>query len=173
MSMAMAYALKKRSKKMAEGGRAEHEGVNKETSRYRPGESMAGTHTRAAADPSRSHSEREYNRGKAKDTHHAVLSGMQSQRGQDRTNLAEGGDIVSKAMAKRMAKGGVVSNDDEDRDVEFEKDEFDDLEKDDHLEASDSGSDEIGDERLEDDDRDIVSRVMKSRRKGDRMPRPA
>jgi len=82
------------------------------------------------------------------------------------------GDIVERAYKRRMAKGGLVSNDDEKKDVEFEKDEFDDLEKDDHLEAKEEGSEEHGeDEKLYGDEKDVVKRAMKARK--EKNPRPA
>lgn len=85
------------------------------------------------------------------------------------------GDIVERAMKKYMSKGGMVANEEEII-PDFEDNKFDDLGLRDDLEFSDTGAnsgDEHGDDQEDKDRRDIVSRIMKSRAKKDRMPRPA
>ncbi len=87
----------------------------------------------------------------------------------------EDSDPVGRAMKKRYSKGGMVANETPIT-ADFEDNEFDDLVKRDDLESSYTGADsgdEIGDKQEDDDRKDIVSRVMKSRAKKDRMPRPA
>lgn len=99
--------------------------------------------------------------------------------------MAEGGmadngsgfsdDMVERIMKHRYSKGGEVANETEPM-VDSEPAEYDDLVKDDDLEFHDTGAnsgDEDGDEQEDEDRKDIVSRVMKSRKKKDRMPRPA
>jgi hypothetical protein len=74
-----------------------------------------------------------------------------------------------------MSKGGQVANAEE-RDVEFAPDEFDDLALRDDLESSYTGAnsgDDDGNMAHDEDERDIIARIMRSRAKGDRMPRPA
>lgn len=103
------------------------------------------------------------------------------------TWMAEGGeaegedgtDMVGRIMAQRQrmfSKGGQVANEDE-LEADFSPNEFDDLHLDDHLEQHDTGAnsgDEIGDAQEDDDREDIVSRIMRSRRKGPgHNPRPA
>ncbi len=98
--------------------------------------------------------------------------------------MAEGGgvgdkelDMVGRIMKHRecMSQGGVVANSTELM-ADSEPAEFDDLVLDDHLEGHNSGADDgddLGDAQEDHDRKDIVSRIMKSRAKGDRMPRPA
>lgn len=84
-------------------------------------------------------------------------------------------DMVGRVMAKRMSKGGEVANGPGEKAAE-EMDDFDDLSKDDTLEFSYTGEnsgDELGDAQEDDDRKDIVSRIMRSRAKKDRNPRPA
>lgn len=97
---------------------------------------------------------------------------------------AEGGmvgddedDMVARIMRKRSgySEGGQVANDEKIL-ADFEPNEFDDLALDDDLESSYDGAnsgDEIGNERTSQDERDIVARIMRSRGKRDRNPRPA
>lgn len=87
----------------------------------------------------------------------------------------EKGDIISRILRKKYSEGGKVANEVEDV-VDFEPNQFDDLVKDDDLEFSYTGKnsgDELGDEQEDQDRRDIIARIMKSRMKKDRMPRPA
>lgn len=93
---------------------------------------------------------------------------------------AEGGDIVDRAMKKRAcmySKGGMAANDDHAFEYEFETPaNYDDLSlRDDlesHYDAKNSG-DELGNSQEDEDRADIISRIMRSRAKKDRMPRPA
>lgn len=83
-------------------------------------------------------------------------------------------DLVDRIM-RRYSKGGMVAND-TNMTADMEPTEFDDLVKDDGLEFNYTGAnsgDELGDAQENDDRRDIVSRIMRSRAKKDRMPRPA
>lgn len=91
-------------------------------------------------------------------------------------HAVENQDVVKRAMeAIRMSHGGIVANEDK-PEADFEPDEFDDLEKDDHLDFHESGAeagDEDGDEQEDEDRRDIVARAKKSFKKKDRLPHPA
>jgi hypothetical protein len=89
-------------------------------------------------------------------------------------------DMVTRIMHKRypehFAEGGEVK--DEEPTAGFESNDFDELDRDppETAEADDTGAnsgDEIGDEQEDDDRKDIVSRIMKSRAKKDRNPSPA
>lgn len=82
---------------------------------------------------------------------------------------------IMKQRARHFSKGGRVSNDTPVT-ADFEDNQFDDLVKDDDLEEHYTGAnsgDEIGDHQEDEDRRDIVSRIMKSRRLKDRLPHPA
>lgn len=86
--------------------------------------------------------------------------------------------IVKRIMMGRMkgfSQGGKVANSDM-PEADFMPNEFDDLHLRDDLEQHDTGAnsgDEMGDEQEDHDRKDIVSRIMKSRKKKDRMPNPA
>lgn len=90
----------------------------------------------------------------------------------------EGEDMIGHIMKRRMmmSKGGMVANDTP-VEADFEKNDFDDLAMHDHLEdhytGADSG-DELGDHEEDEDRRDVVSQIMRSRRKKmGHNPRPA
>ncbi len=86
-------------------------------------------------------------------------------------------DEIIMSRAKGYSEGGKVSNDvGEGQDVDKMPNQFDALVKDDDLEFSydgDNSGDEIGNEAEDDDERDVVDQIMKSRKKKDKMPHPA
>lgn len=91
-------------------------------------------------------------------------------------------DMVDRIMKKRQmhySKGGMIANGGEDdlsRMADGQRNNFDDLALRDDLESSYTGAnsgDELGDAREDHDRADIIARIMNSRRKKDRMPRPA
>lgn len=90
--------------------------------------------------------------------------------------FAMGGSMVDRIMKKRgYSKGGRVANDTGNT-ADFKPNEFDDLALRDDLEGGYDGAnsgDELGNAQEDEDRRDIVSRIMRSRAKRDRMPRPA
>lgn len=106
----------------------------------------------------------------AKNLHKNVLREIRSMK-HDR--YAEGGevedhddDIVSRIMHKRAGEPL----------ADFEPNEFDEQEKEPAEKFSYTGEnsgDELGNEHLEDDEHDMISRIMKSRKMKDRNPRPA
>lgn len=98
--------------------------------------------------------------------------------------MAEGGemhdDMVDRIMARRAySKGGMIANggdDDLDQMADGRPNNFDDLALRDELEFNYTGAnsgDELGNEQEDQDRHDIVARIMRSRAKKDRMPRPA
>jgi hypothetical protein len=83
-------------------------------------------------------------------------------------------DLVMRIMRKRYSEGGQVANQDKEITGDMPN-EFDVLHLDDGLEFHDTGAnsgDELGDAQEDEDRRDIVSRIMKSRAKKDRLPNP-
>lgn len=91
--------------------------------------------------------------------------------------MGEEEDMIGRIMKKRQmfSKGGQVANEDEPM-ADSEPAEYDDLVKEDGLEFHETGEnsgDEIGDDEEDEDRKDVVSRIMKSRKKKDKMPRPA
>lgn len=92
-----------------------------------------------------------------------------------RPEADEGEEGIVDRIMKRFAKGGAVEQDTPVM-ADFEDNDFDVLPGMEDTEADETGKnsgDEIGDEQEDDDRKDIVSRIMKSRSKKDRMPRPA
>lgn len=94
---------------------------------------------------------------------------------------AEGGEVdpmIHKIMmgrSKGYSEGGKVANDTE-MEAGFMPNDFDDLALRDDLEGGYTGEnsgDELGNEQEDMDREDIISRLMRSRAKKDRMPRPA
>lgn len=145
-SLAIAYAMKRRGNKMAHGGVVD----GYESSCTEHCEQPCAIHEQASGyenDPPEQH-------------------------------YAEGG-IVDRVMKKYLSEGGMVANggeDDLDAMPDGRPNEFDDLALRDDLEFNYTGAnsgDELGDEQEDKDRSDIVSRVMRSRAKRDRMPRPA
>ncbi len=138
-NFALAYALKKRAKKMAGGG-------------------MCAAHGMEGCEV-------------------CVDDGADAEApiSDDEIDGAEGDedmDMIGRIMKQRFSKGGMVAND-TDMSTDAEPNEFDELVLDDDLEGSYPGSQEIGNEQEDQDRDDIISRIMRSRSKKDRMPRPA
>lgn len=97
--------------------------------------------------------------------------------------LAEGGEVdelIERIMKHRaMSEGGKVANEDhgphESKLADFDPNEFDDLTLRDDLEEHYTGAnsgDKLGNEQLDHDEDDMISRIMKSRTKKDRLPNP-
>lgn len=88
----------------------------------------------------------------------------------------EHGGLVDRVMAKRMSKGGMVANDTTDNMADDKEAQYDDLVLRDDLDFSYTGEnsgDELGNAEMDENDRDLINRIMRSRAKRDRMPRPA
>lgn len=90
----------------------------------------------------------------------------------------EGEDMIHHIMRKRkmMSKGGMVANDvGTGQEADKLPNQFDDLVLRDNLEEHYTGKnsgDELDDAQENEDRRDIVSMIMKSRKKKDRLPHP-
>lgn len=85
-------------------------------------------------------------------------------------------DMIGHIMKQRMkhfSKGGRVANETGEH-ADFEDNQFDDLVKDDDLEFHDTAAnsgDELDDPQENEDEHDMISQIMKSRRLKDRLPR--
>lgn len=187
MSMGIKYAMNKKAK----GGEA---GVNKPAYEGEKGKELghseAGNHVRNMRYSNRSPHDPKASGAMAKRAHQKTLSELHEMKKGDRKNLAEGGDVcsacdagtctahgglVDKIMRKRMSEGGQVAND-TDMTADTQPNEFDDLVLDDDLESDYTGAnsgDELGNDAMDENDRDLISRIMRSRAKKDSMPRPA
>jgi hypothetical protein len=90
---------------------------------------------------------------------------------------AQGGMVEEIVRKRKYSKGGQVANDTGmGAAADLQDNEFDELVKDDSLEEHYTGAnsgDEDGDAAEDDDRKDVVSMIMKSRKKKDRMPKPA
>lgn len=84
-------------------------------------------------------------------------------------------DMVMRIMRKRYAAGGNVGEiaNDTPPIADSMPADYDDLVLDDNLDGKDDSSNEHGDEAEDHDRKDIVAKVMKSRAKKDKNPRPA
>lgn len=173
-SLALSYALKKKAKKMAEGGH-----VDEIASGYvdHEGNDVKHNHMAMMEDDRDLNQHGEYEEGPQGE--------MYADGGQITDNYQSEDhemDMVGKIMKQRQmmySKGGMIANGGEDELDEMadgQPNNFDDLSLRDDHEFSYTGKnsgDEIGDARQEKDDHDLVARIMNSRRKKDRMPRPA
>ncbi len=86
--------------------------------------------------------------------------------------------MIDHIMKKRAySKGGMVANDvGTGQEADKLPNQFDDLVLRDDLESSYTGAnsgDELGNAQEDEDRRDIVAMIMKSRKKKDRLPSPA
>jgi hypothetical protein len=98
-----------------------------------------------------------------------------------RTGYAEEDEMYPHAKDKmfdvtnKYSEGGKVANSDE-IEAGFDPNEFDVLHLDDDLESTygedDNAGDELGNAREDEDRKDIVARIMASRKKKDRLPNP-
>lgn len=173
-SLALAYAMKRRGKKMSHGemvdekasGFVEHEGddVKSDKMAMEEDDRMLNQHGEHEEGP----------------------EGMMYADGgfieDNKQSDAHEMDMVGRIMKQRQmmySKGGMVANggeDDLNKMADSRPNEFDDLALRDDMEYSYTGAnsgDELDDARESADRADIVSRIMNSRRKKDRMPRPA
>jgi len=95
---------------------------------------------------------------------------------EEKENYAHG-DMVRGIMKKRYSKGGQVANDVGDgQDADKKENQFDDLVLRDDLEEHYTGAnsgDELDNAGEDERRRDIVAKIMKSRKLKDRLPRPA
>lgn len=190
MSLAIAYGVKRKAKKMAKGGESSQagkkaayhsgyglkdmksEGVNHQTAKGVPGVSGMGMRVRVG-DP---------------DAKKMAKNKLEELRAMPKANIkgmAEGGEALNEEMIERLmrkrencySEGGQVANNTHQFEYEFEEpNNFDDLSRRDDLEFSYTGAnsgDELGNDQLEDDESDMISRIMRSRAKKDRNPRPA
>ncbi len=183
-SLAIAYAMKRRHKKhMAEGGFVEEEMAG-EYAAPDPGEYPRPNHMAMEEDDRRlnqhgMHEMGDYGEDR-RNTPHGMYEGNPGNSHDQYQSEAHEMDMVGrilKQLQHRYAKGGMVEAGDE-HEAEFAPDEFDELETNppDTHRADYTGAnsgDHIGDEQEDMDRHDIVSRVMKSRRKKDHLPNPA
>jgi hypothetical protein len=128
--------------------------------------------------------EKDYNEG----VHREVSSGGKSYTGElvrkgqtDRAINRQKSQMAHNKMSPNpklqgLSEGGRVANQDE-IEAGFSPNEFDDLHLRDDLESSysddDNAGDALGNKQEDEDRRDIVARIMASRRKKDRLPNPA
>lgn len=156
MSFATAYGMKKRMKKgkaaeecMAEGGEVDQDQANpfKQMSDKIAGKEPEEDQPKAFADG-----------GEVKGSYQTADRAL---------------DMVGKIMDRHYSSGGMVANDVGVAEADKLPAEYDDLVLRDDLEDTSGPGNEIGDETLDQEDADVVSKIMNYRKKKDRMPRPA
>lgn len=185
MSFGMAYATKKRGKKMAKGGDVRPEEVGdldidqKDSDLFKK---TSGAVTRSGIKGYRPDMGSDPNNFAEADVwgDDNVIGNMKAKR----AGYAEGGevdsnmddaDMIARIMHKRKeySQGGMVANDVGVAEADKLPAEYDDLVLRDDLEDTSGPGNEIGDEAHEDRDSDVISKIMSSRKKKDRNPRPA
>lgn len=151
-SLAVAYSLNKKRKKMAEGGKV------------KPAPSPSPAPNIVDAD-------------KAKDFRKSFSSAF-AKGGKVVDEKAEGGAVGCPSCG--YSEGGKIANQEHGENnnelAGFSPNEFDDLVLRDDLESDSDGAnngDELGNEQEDSDRKDIVSKIMASRKKKDKNPRPA
>lgn len=154
-NMAIKYAMMKKAKKMAKGGMVDD-----------GHQSDCTEHCAVPCDV------------------HEMASGYMEHEGDDVKHnsaaMSEDEDMVGRIMSKRnmYSKGGMVANggeDDLDEMADGKPNNFDDLALRDDLEFSYDGKnsgDHLGNEQLDEDDSDMIAKIMRSRAKKDRLPNP-
>ncbi len=171
-SLAIAYAMKRRGKKMADGGFVREE----EESGYRPMPMEHPKMDRRAEeeDDRRLNQHGMYEVGAGGMAHGGMMDGYQ-----DDSDDMDMIDHIMRQKSDCYSEGGRVANQEhgpDDNDMaDFEPNEFDDMVKDDDLSSSYTGAnsgDEIGNEQEDEDQHDMIGMIMRERGKKDRMPIP-
>lgn len=157
MSMAIKYAMGKKARKMADGGEVKPV-VDPEKAKLAAAsmrKAFGSSDTPDKADPVSG----DYAKG-------GSVECMACKGG----TCMEHGGMVDRIMAKRMAQGGEVMADEESNDFDYLDQKG--MAHDADYTGANSG-DEHGNEEMDENDRDLISRIMRSRAKKDKMPRPA
>lgn len=179
--MAIAYAMKKKAKKMCHGGEYADGGFvhEEEEYGYRPmPQDREKMDHRAMMEDDRMLNQHGKHEEGAMDMEEDNEPEHERMVSHPVENQSDHEDMVGRIMKSRMkhySEGGRVANDTPMK-ADLEDNQFDDLVKDDDLEGHYTGAnsgDEIGDEREDEDRRDIVKRIMKQRKMRDRNPVPA
>jgi hypothetical protein len=195
-SLAIAYNMKRKAKKMAEGGQitGNYQGACDEHCTH-----PCQVHPQAEYDeadynesrPMKSDSAAMHESGRRLNQHGEIEEGPEGDGG-EHSESYEGNpgnshdeyqdtmheDMVGRIMKQRQqrfSEGGKVANQDEEITGDMPN-EFDVLHLEDNLEGHDTGAnsgDELGDAQEDKDRADIVARIMASRKKKDRNPNPA
>ncbi len=167
-SLAIAYAMKKKKKKMADGGQVT---PGQPTPPTLPGAQSAQDSMRKAFNFSKggavAEDDKDLNQHPVmtkEDMYDDLVDRIMMHKSQDYSNEA------------RLSEGGMIGNEVDIDSADHMPAQYDDLVLNDNLESHYTGEnsgDEIGDEQEDEDRKSIVSRIMKSNRKKDRNPRPA
>lgn len=174
-SLAIAYSMKKKAKKMADGGSVgptlgsiiNYPGSSTTAPSKPKGYAEGGEVEQEEHDP-------EYDQyrlmARSEEPHEMEM--------ENQIHDMNKHGLVDRIMAKRqmMSEGGKVANDTPIT-AGFDSNDFDDLVHRDDLESTygddDNAGDELGNAQEDHDRSDIIARIMRSRAKKDRMPRPA
>ena len=172
-SLALSYAIKKRAMKKP-NDMATHED-DKDLNQM--GEKEMGPEGRMFAEGGEADSDDDY--GHMEEPENEPIKSISlkpSYMAQDQDQEENPHDMVAKVMSKhKYSKGGEVANDTPIH-ADFEENDFDDLAKDDGLNFSLTGKnsgDELGNHQEDHDRGDIIAKILRSRAKKDKNPRPA
>lgn len=164
-SLAIAYNMKRKAKKMADGGTV---AMTKEE--------REDANTGAAPTDYGPNEQYDDESGKPMPNSQLVHQWYGSRAALPGEKMSFGGDVVDKAMRKRYSEGGEVANDTPAMADSLPND-FDDLSLRDDLTSTygedDNAGDSLDNTQENSDREDIIARIMRSRAKKDRLPRPA
>ena len=171
-NLAIAYSMKRKAKKMADGGEVDtltpqdyNRASNARDNAIQQSRSLEGSTEGSWNSQLKSDYEK-----RAGDMEEIVRNGPAKS---DGLAMSHGG-LIDKIISKKYSEGGKVANDSEPT-ADGDSADFDDLALRDGLEFSETGAnsgDEDGDSAEDKDRNDIIARAMKSHSKG-RNPRPA
>lgn len=166
--LAIAYSMKRKARKMADGGPVQQQQKDKDSETLGkrigyPGFSQGGVAGAEAEDDKElnQHGEDDEGPDGAYSLGGMIVDKIMSKMGNKTNSLSEGGKVANGSMTEGLA--GMKPN------------EFDDLVLRDDLESSSDGAnngDSIGNEQESSDREDMISRIMSSRAKKDRLPNP-
>lgn len=178
MSLASAYHARHMAKKMNHGGMCAEGCDMLHEHKYADGGEVEENHmpepSPSPAEKGKSISDAFKSAGGVGSSIRNILHGILGEEEAKAEEHADGG-MVGDIMAKRYSHGGQVANK-TGFNADFHEDQFDDLVLRDDLESEYTGAnsgDELGNAQKDEDERDLVSMIMRSRHKKDRLPRPA
>ena len=179
-SLAIAYALKRKAKKMADGGQVEHEAAESDAverqEHQEPQHDLVDRQEQSkplkqlaeGGDIEEDSVDRQEHKAPQKD----LVDHSDPSKPIIMQKLAKGG-VVDRIMAKRKGPlaEAMEGEAEEDHLADSEENEFDDVVKEDSAESHIPSDEEHSDEQEDEDRKDIVSKIMASRRLKDKMPK--
>lgn len=166
-SLAIAYAMKRKAQHRAQGGEMMPESsmATPHLPMGKKQRAMAAFHGKRMADGGYVEEEKSSGYGSEPEEHD--VHNMSAEH--------EDMDMIDSIMARRMSEGGMIANDDEPI-IDSMPAEYDDLALRDDLEShygdDDNSGDALGNKTHDEEDKDMIAQIMRSRAKKDRLPNP-